>query len=57
MSLIRGDGALDGKLVTVDNADQLPGRVAVVLGLRDLLLSPGQGGDFGWHGTDLIPKP
>lgn len=55
--LIRGDGALDGKLVTVDNADELPGRVAVVLGLRDLLLSPGQGGDYGWHGTDLVPKP
>jgi hypothetical protein len=35
------------------------GRVAVVLGLRDLLETPGQGGHYGVKpgATSLIPKP
>jgi hypothetical protein len=60
VTLIRGNGALDGDLVTVDNADQVPGRVAIVLGLRDLLASPGNGGDYGVKdgATSLLPpKP
>jgi hypothetical protein len=56
--LVREDGALDGRLVTVDNADSLVGRIAVVLGLRDLLATS-QGGHFGVKpgATSLIPKP
>lgn len=59
VTLIRDDGTLDGDLVTVDNADQVPGRVAIVLGLRDLLASPGNGGDYGVKdgASGLLPKP
>jgi hypothetical protein len=45
--LIRTDRSLDGHLVTVDDADLLPGRIALVLGLRDMFRSPGTGGDYG----------
>jgi Copper transport outer membrane protein, MctB len=57
--LVRADGAVNGTLVTVDNADTMVGRVAVVLGLRDLLETPGQGGHYGVKpgATSLIPKP
>jgi hypothetical protein len=56
--LVRSDGSLDNRLVTVDDADTLWGRVALVLGLRDLLLTPGRGGDYGLKSgaTALIPK-
>jgi hypothetical protein len=56
---LRQDGALDGKLVTVDDADRLPGRVALVLGLRDLILVPGDGGDYGEKdgASSLVPSP
>jgi hypothetical protein len=55
--LLRSDGSLDNHLVTVDDADTVWGRVAVVLGLRDLLLTPGRGGDYGKNGSGgLIPK-
>jgi hypothetical protein len=59
VTLIRNDGALDGDLVTVDNADQIPGRVAIVFGLRDLLASPGQGGDYGVKdgASGILPRP
>jgi Copper transport outer membrane protein, MctB len=59
VGLIRNDGALDGDLVTVDNADQIPGRVAIVFGLRDLLASPGQGGDYGVKdgASGILPRP
>ncbi|HEV8419795.1 MAG TPA: copper transporter [Actinomycetota bacterium] len=59
VALIRNDGALDGDLVTVDNADQIPGRVAIVFGLRDLLASPGQGGDYGVKdgASGILPRP
>jgi len=57
--LVRDDGALNGRLVTVDNADTLVGRIAIVLGLRDLLGSPAHGGHYGVKtgATSLIPKP
>jgi hypothetical protein len=56
--LLREDGSLDGELVTVDNADTMPGRLAVVLGLRRLL-ETGQGGHFGVKdgAVGLIPSP
>jgi Copper transport outer membrane protein, MctB len=59
VSLVRADGAVNGTLVTVDNADTMVGRVAVILGLRDLLETPGQGGHYGVKpgATSLIPKP
>jgi Copper transport outer membrane protein, MctB len=59
VALIRNNGALDGDLVTVDNADQIPGRVAIVLGLRDLLASPGGGGDYGVKdgASAILPRP
>ncbi len=57
--LLRRDGSLDDQVVTVDNADTMPGRIAVVLGLRDLLQEPGRGGHFGVKGgaSALIPQP
>jgi hypothetical protein len=58
--LVREDGGLDGgPLVTVDNADSIVGRIAVVLGLRDLLATPSQGGHYGVKpgATSLLPKP
>jgi hypothetical protein len=56
---LRRDGSLDGQVVTVDNADTMPGRIAIVLGLRDLLQEPGRGGHFGVKGgaSALIPRP
>jgi hypothetical protein len=56
---LRADGNLDGHMVTVDNADQTPGRVAVVYGLRDLLGAAGTGGDYGVKtgATSLLPRP
>lgn len=45
---IRTDTILDGRLVTVDDADTTAGQIAVVLGLRVLLDDPqGGGGDYG----------
>jgi len=57
--LLRDDGSLDGHLVTVDDADSMPGRMALVLALRDLLASPGKGGDYGVKAgaSALLPKP
>ena len=57
--LFRDDGTLDSHMVTVDDADTVPGRVALVLGLRDLTLSPGRGGDYGVKGgaSGLLPMP
>ena len=56
--LLLRDGDADGQLVTVDNADQMPGKVALVYGLRDLLASPGNGGDYGVKtgASSLIPR-
>lgn len=44
--LLRADGAIADRIVTVDNADTIPGRLAVVLGLRRLL-ETGEGGHYG----------
>jgi len=47
VSLIRDDGTINNRLVTVDDADTVPGRVAVVLGMRNLIQNPGRGGNYG----------
>jgi len=59
VSIVRNNGGIAGSLVTVDNADQLPGRVAIVLGLHHLLLTPGRGGDYGVKdgAGSLLPQP
>ena len=59
VQLLRADDQVDGRLVTVDNADQAPGRVALVYALRDLLASPGNGGDSGVKpgASALLPNP
>jgi hypothetical protein len=59
VQLVRNNGSIDGRLVTVDNADQVSGRIAIVLGLRNLLQSPGQGGDYGVKegASGLLPQP
>jgi copper transport outer membrane protein MctB len=57
VSILRNDPTLDDRLVTVDDADTPMGRVALVLGLRDLIVEPGRGGDYGVHcgSCGLIP--
>lgn len=59
VQVVRNNGSIDGRLVTVDNADQVPGRIAIVLGLRNLLQSPGQGGNYGVKqgASGLLPQP
>lgn len=57
---VRGDGTLDGAIVTVDNVDLMMGRVALVLGLQQLLESgPASCADFGIEAgaCSLIPVP
>ncbi len=56
VALIRDDKQHDGRLVTVDNGDEVPGQVALVLGLANLL-EDGQGGDYGIKrgASGLIP--
>jgi hypothetical protein len=57
--LVRDDAAVNGRVVTVDNADTMVGRVALVLGLRDLLATPSRTGHYGVKpgANSLIPKP
>jgi hypothetical protein len=57
--LVRDDGRLDGGISTVDNADTMPGRIALVLALRNLFVLPGSGGDFGVKdgAAGLLPSP
>jgi hypothetical protein len=57
--LVRDNGSLDGDMATVDNADTMPGRIALVLALRDLFLRPGSGGDYGIKdgAATLLPTP
>ena len=60
VALVRKDGAVDGHAVTVDDADTMPGRVAVVLALRDLLAdAPGACVDYGFKkgACDVVPGP
>lgn len=55
----RSDGAVDGRVLTVDDAETIFGQAAVVLGLRDLWATPGKGGDYGRKAgaSNLIPTP
>jgi copper transport outer membrane protein MctB len=58
--LLRDDGEIDGRLVTVDNADAYPGRVALVMALGTLVQSGAQqGGDYGVKtgASGLLPTP
>ena len=57
LTSVRSDPRLDSRLVTVDDADTVPGQVAVVLGLHDLQLSPGDGGDYGVSCGSCQPVP
>jgi hypothetical protein len=57
VSSLRSDPAVDGHIVTVDNVDLLPGRVALVLGLHNMLASPGQGGNYGTRSDADGPLP
>jgi hypothetical protein len=57
---IRADSALDGVAITVDNADAMMGRVALVLGLQQMLDSGLTGcSDFGVKAgaCAMIPSP
>jgi hypothetical protein len=58
VAAVRDDSALNGRLATVDNADTMPGHVAVVLSLRDLIATPGDGGNYGVKpgAATLLPK-
>jgi len=47
VTVLRSEGVADGKrIVTVDDVDEPAGRLAVVMGLQDLVRT-GQGGNFG----------
>jgi copper transport outer membrane protein MctB len=57
---IRSDGILDGAMVTVDNADEMMGRAALILGIQQMLDSGITGcADFGLKAgaCALIPVP
>jgi hypothetical protein len=57
---IRADGALDGTILTVDDADAMMGRVALVLGLQQMMDSGISGcADFGVKpgACAIIPPP
>jgi hypothetical protein len=60
VTLVRRDGTLGTRVLTVDNVDSMPGEIALVLGLEGLL-GPGLGScvDFGVKpGTcGLLPQP
>jgi hypothetical protein len=60
VALVREDAALDARVLTVDDVDSMPGRVALVLGLEQLF-GPGLGtcGDFGVKpgACGLVPQP
>ncbi|MFN2590243.1 MAG: copper transporter, partial [Actinomycetota bacterium] len=60
VSLVRGDAALDGAVLTVDNVDSMPGRIALVVGLEGVLdANLGACGDFGVKtgACALLPQP
>jgi hypothetical protein len=58
LGVIRGDDQIDGKIVTVDNIEMVPGQVALVWGLEDLAAGKG-GGDYGvtCGSCSLAPSP
>lgn len=53
---LRGDDLVAGRIVTVDDVDLAIGGAALVLGLERLILL-GQGGDYGFKGSDVTPIP
>jgi hypothetical protein len=57
VTLLRGDGAVNGEISTQDNVDQVPGQAGLVLGVQDLLR--GSPGHYGVKdGTSgLLPPP
>ncbi|HEY7401143.1 MAG TPA: copper transporter [Actinomycetota bacterium] len=59
VAAVRDDGDLfpDGALVTVDDLDDAIGRAAMVLGLANLVETPGDGGDYGVNGDGYLPAP
>jgi hypothetical protein len=58
ISVVRSDGQTHSKIVTVDNIDMVPGQVALVWGLEDLIAGKG-GGDYGVDcgSCSLVPNP
>jgi hypothetical protein len=58
ISVVRSDGQTHGKIVTVDNIEMVPGQVALVWGLEDLIAGRG-GGDYGVDcgSCSLVPSP
>lgn len=58
ISVVRSDGQAHGKIVTVDNIEMVPGQVALVWGLEDLIAGKG-GGDYGVDcgSCSLVPAP
>ncbi len=58
ISVVRSDGQVHGKIVTVDNIEMVPGQVALVWGLDDLIAGKG-GGDYGIDcgSCSLVPAP
>jgi Holliday junction resolvasome RuvABC endonuclease subunit len=58
IGVVRADDQIDGKIVTVDNIEMIPGQVALVWGL-DALATGGGGGDYGVDcgNCSLAPSP
>jgi hypothetical protein len=58
ISVVRSDGQVHGKVATVDNIEMVPGQVALVWGLEDLIAGRG-GGDYGVDcgSCSLVPAP
>src|SRR5262245_23926033 len=58
ISVVRSDGQVHGRIVTVDNIEMVPGQVALVWGLEDLIAGRG-GGDYGVDcgSCSLVPAP
>jgi Copper transport outer membrane protein, MctB len=58
LSVVRADDQIDGRIVTVDNIEMVPGQVALVWGLEALAAGRG-GGDYGVDcgSCSLAPAP
>jgi Holliday junction resolvasome RuvABC endonuclease subunit len=58
LDVVRGDDQIDGRIVTVDNIEMVPGQVALVWGLEALAAGKG-GGDYGVDcgSCSLAPAP
>lgn len=58
VTALRGDGAVSARIVTLDNVDETPGEVGLVLALEDLVVE-GRAGSYGVKegATRLIPGP